>query len=185
MKNEIWKDIKGFENIYQISNYGRIKTLPRKINKGKCHLDILEGIKIQTFNPYNGYCSVTLSLDGKNKRAYTHRLVALHFLENYENKKEVNHIDGDKTNNNVLNLEWNTREQNIQHAYKNGLIKKRYGIENHTFVLTMEQIKYIKNNCIFRNKEWGIRGLAEKLGVCRSTVSRAWHMELDEELCQQ
>jgi hypothetical protein len=70
-----------------------------------------------------GYARINLKKDGKTKQMFVHRLVALAFIPNYENKKEVNHIDGDKLNNNVKNLEWCTPKENTKHAYDNGFNK--------------------------------------------------------------
>ena len=77
------------------------------------------------FNKMNGYLSVYVkNKDGKYRYCYVHRLVAQAFIPNPENKKEVNHLDGNKLNNCVDNLEWVTREENIRHAFDNELIKK-------------------------------------------------------------
>lgn len=114
--DEIWKDIIGYEGMYQISNYGRIKTLSRKY---KCSL-VKE--KIKTLNPNrNGYLQVSLCKYGKKKPYMVHRLVAKHFLKDFGEKLDVNHKDCNKTNNNVNNLEMVTRKQNIKHAWQNGL----------------------------------------------------------------
>ena len=120
---EIWKDIKGFEGYYQVSNMGRIKSLERWVirnKKGRLHVKarIIKGC-IET----RGYSAVTLTNNGKRTYARIHRLVADAFLNNPFNKPEVNHIDGNKQNNKVSNLEYCTRIENEQHAYKTGLKK--------------------------------------------------------------
>ena len=98
MKNEIWKDIQGYEGKYQISNMGRFKSLNyRRTGKEK----ILEG-----YPDKDGYLFVQLWKDGKGKNCRINRLVAQAFLENPQNLPEVNHKDEDKTNNTVDNLEW-------------------------------------------------------------------------------
>lgn len=108
---ELWKDIEGFEGLYQVSNLGNVKSLKRNI--------ILKpGIVAYKKTKENGYYIVNL----KSKPFYIHRLVAEAFIPNPENKPQINHIDCNKRNNNVKNLEWVTREENIQHAYKNNLI---------------------------------------------------------------
>lgn len=107
MKEE-WKDIKGFEGWYQVSNEGKVFSVKSNI----------------LLNPYivnNGYCIVTLCKDKRKYRRSVHRLVAQSFMPNPENKPEINHKDGDKTNNCVKNLEWVTREENEKHAWANGL----------------------------------------------------------------
>lgn len=113
---EIWKDIKGFEGYYQVSNYGNIKSLTRfdgiRERKGQ---EIKQSLK------YNGYLQVGLRKNSKRKFFSVHRLVAIHFLDNPENKPQVNHIDCNKQNNNINNLEWATSKENLHHAKINGL----------------------------------------------------------------
>lgn len=111
---EIWKDIKEYEGLYQISNLGNVKSLKR--NK------LLKPIKDK-----DGYLCVTLYKMCKLKEKKVHRLVAQTFILNPENKPQVNHIDGNKQNNVVNNLEWCTRLENIEHAWKIGLMKVHYG----------------------------------------------------------
>lgn len=116
---EVWKDIQGYEGKYRVSNYGRIKSLSRKIFNGTGFYmskeKILNGHIIT-----NGYMQIEL----QGKPLLVHRLVAEAFILNHENKPQVNHIDGDKTNNRVDNLEWVTNGENQIHAYKNGLNKR-------------------------------------------------------------
>lgn len=113
--NEIWKDIEEYEDLYQVSNLGRVKSLyTNKILKG-C-------------NQTSGYLGVNLS---KNSVAYTksvHRLVAQAFIPNSENKSDVNHIDENKSNNNVNNLQWSTRTENINYGTRNKRVSKSNSI---------------------------------------------------------
>ena len=132
---EVWKDIKGYEGYYQISNLGRVKSLSRIwIGKTKLGTDrpnrtkekILK-IAIEKGRKSNvkDSCYVVLRKDGRNKHHYVHRLVAGAFIknDNTELYTQVNHKDGDRYNNCVENLEWVTPKQNIEHAFKNKLIK--------------------------------------------------------------
>lgn len=112
IKLETWKKIKGYEGLYEISNLGRVKRL-YKNKKEK----ILKPIK----GSY-GYMHYSLSKDSKNKSIRIHRLVALHFIDNLNNYPEVNHIDGNKENYSIDNLEWCTRSQNMKHGHSLGLI---------------------------------------------------------------
>lgn len=107
---EEWKDIEGYEGIYQISNLGNVKSL--KYHKEK---------RIKSNKNRNGYLKIGLILNGKRKHISIHRLVAKAFIPNPNSLPEVNHIDGNKENNKVENLEWNNRKQNSLHAYKTGL----------------------------------------------------------------
>lgn len=98
---EIWRDIEGYENLYQVSNLGRVKSL--KYGKERIMKE-----RICT----NGYLNTCLCKDGKAKYYLTHRLVAKAFIPNPDNLPEINHIDEDITNNNAENLEWCDRKYN-------------------------------------------------------------------------
>ena len=119
--NEIWKDIVGYEGLYQISNLGNVKSLNYR-RTGKERI----------LNPGNngcGYLFVILCNNGKRKHFKIHRLVANAFLENPDNKSDVNHKDEDKTNNNVDNLEWMTRQENNNYGTRNERSSKSVIIE--------------------------------------------------------
>lgn len=105
---EIWKDVHGYEGKYLVSSYGRIKSL---------YTNKLKRATIKN----TGYKCVDLYLNGKRENKTIHRLVAEAFLENDNNYKVVNHIDGNKLNNNISNLEWCSQSQNIKHSYDNKL----------------------------------------------------------------
>lgn len=122
IKVEIWKDIKDFPN-YQISNFGRVKSKERITNVGiKNVKEIKREEKIlKLFHNKKGYTQTILYRDKKPYPVKIHRLVANAFIPNPENKPQVNHIDGDKNNNRIDNLEWCTQAENIQHSYKTGL----------------------------------------------------------------
>ena len=108
---EILKDIKGYEGRYQVSNLGNVKSLNYR-RKGQKKI-------LSQWNNGRGYLYVNFS----NKNYAVHRLVAETFIANIQRKEDVNHIDGNKKNNNVKNLEWCSRKENIQHAWKIGLDK--------------------------------------------------------------
>ena len=121
-KEEIWKDVVGYEDVYMVSNLGRVKSLDRtvwRINGETEYQSTLKGVMIKPVDNGAGYFHCGLS--GKNK--YIHRLVAESFLPNDDDLEYVNHKDGNKANNNINNLEWTTHKDNIHHAYHNGLMK--------------------------------------------------------------
>lgn len=93
----------------------------------------------------NGYMYVNLSKNGKYKSVTVHRLVAKAFLEKKPDKNQVNHIDGNKANNNVSNLEWTDRYENMQHAFKTGLNKPRIHEQHHAAKLTEEDVGVIRD----------------------------------------
>ncbi len=118
---EIWKDVVGFEGLYQVSNTGKVKGIKRKsLNSGSYSgvINVKERQLKQTKNKL-GYHVLTLFKDGKRYFKIVHRIVAEAFIENNNNLPEVNHKDLNKSNNNVSNLEWCDRCQNINHMYQN------------------------------------------------------------------
>jgi len=131
-EGEIWKDIKGFEGYYQISTFGRVKSLRNNI--------------IMRQRLRNNYRAVKLSVHGEAKHENVHVLVAKEFIPNSENKTQVNHIDFDKENNYIENLEWNTAKENTQHAHKNNLITFNYGESVYSSKFSNEDVKYIYTN---------------------------------------
>ncbi|MCB1711624.1 MAG: HNH endonuclease [Candidatus Riesia sp.] len=116
-ENEIWLDIKNYENIYKVSNFGRIKSLSRR-GKGTPNENIILSKRYQT----SGYEMVTLCKNRIQKTYRLHRIVAEAFLGS-QDSMEVNHIDGDILNNKIDNLEWVTPKENSEHAVKNKLYK--------------------------------------------------------------
>lgn len=114
---EVWKDVVGYEGLYQVSNLGRVKSLAKIDRLGRCYP---ERLKAQVNNG-TGYLVVNLKHNGKQQMRSVHRLVAEHFISNELELPEVNHIDGNKFNNVVDNLEWCTHSENMQHAVDTGL----------------------------------------------------------------
>lgn len=124
-EKEIWKDIKGYEDLYQISNYGRVKRLEKEIitNYKYGSYSSIKKEKFLKTSKQNGYKIVSLRKDSKNKSCYLHRLIAETFISNPKNKPQVNHINGNKLDNRVDNLEWVTCKENNIHALRTGLRK--------------------------------------------------------------
>lgn len=167
LHGEIWKTIPEYNETYQVSNFGRIK----------CKVETYAMIKVfilkQTISN-KGYARVRI-LKGKNKKGsvFVHRLVALTFIPNPENKATVNHKDGNKLNNKIDNLEWSTIQENTIHAYKSGLINIKTGQDSHSAKLRNEIVLAIFNDTS-TTKE-----IALKYGIHENTVlnikaGRSW-----------
>jgi hypothetical protein len=119
---EIWKDINGLEGSYQISNKGKVRSLTRVIVwKDRNRKSTFKGGLVKTFKDKYGYLQVKLQTKNRQTGYSVHKLVATAFIPNPFNLPLVNHIDTDKTNNVVDNLEWTTPKGNTAHAVKNGV----------------------------------------------------------------
>ena len=114
---EIWKDIPNYEDYYQASNFGRIKSKDRYVNSNIKHNDkaLRKGKLLKLNIKKNGYLSVDLSKNNRPKTMSVHRIIAKTFLKNYSDNLEVNHKNGIKTDNRLINLEMVTKSQNIIH----------------------------------------------------------------------
>lgn len=122
---EVWKDIEGYEGLYQVSNMGRVKSLERYVqnNLGMQHKleKMKEPSERRRKDGLQGYFALQLYKDNKGKNCYIHRLVAETFIENPDHKETVNHINGDKHDNRAENLEWASYAENNRHAVEIGL----------------------------------------------------------------
>lgn len=133
---ETYKDIKGYEGIYQVSNLGNVKRLNYR-GTGKERL-------LKNYLGCVGYYKICLSKDGKVTTVNIHRLISQTFIPNPENKPQVNHINGIKTDNNIKNLEWVTSKENMQHAHDTGLIISSKGEHRSLSKLTEIQVLEIR-----------------------------------------
>lgn len=125
---EIWKDIKGFEGRYQVSNYGRVKSLARIVKRGQNgYRNIKETILSPRTDTKRGYQTISIRIHSKRYNLSLHRLVAETFIPNPNNYPVINHIDGNPSNNNVNNLEWCTQSYNVKYSYTNGNAKPTPG----------------------------------------------------------
>lgn len=116
---EVFRDVQGYENLYQVSNFGNVKSLPKGDGNGHKERILKPDLR-------GGYFTVTLSTQGLIQRFPVHKLVAKAFLENASNKPVVNHKNLDKLNNCVENLEWVTASENARHAYQNGALDSNF-----------------------------------------------------------
>lgn len=175
---EIWKDINGYEGIYQVSNKGRVRSLDRKVwNYTK------KGRILKPHDNGHSYLNVGLHSDsGVNKHAYIHRLVAQAFIPNPENKPQVNHIDFNKRNNCVENLEWVTEEENKKH-YRFS-IRMREAVdtrENKKMNLYFSRIRDNKSKILnLYNDGKTIKEISKETGLGKDFVSNVLSLFMDE-----
>lgn len=156
---EIWKDIKDYEGLYQVSNLGNVKSLKKQIIRNNKYKQTFQEKILKPGLSKNGYLTVSLCKKGKQKTFTIHRLVAEIFIENKNNYKCINHKDENKLNNKVNNLEWCTYEYNNQY---NDKMKHR----------RKEVFQYDKNNNFI--KKWsGLITIQKELGINRNNVTRA------------
>jgi hypothetical protein len=147
---EIWKDIEDYEGYYQVSNQGRVKSLARVIVRSDGSLLPIKEKIMKPFISSKGYNRIDLHNNTGQTKYKVARLVAIAFIPNPLNKPEVNHIDTNKLNDNVENLEWNTGSENIIHAYKNNLMHIPHGENRYNAKLTeQEAIRILE---LFKNK---------------------------------
>lgn len=167
MGEEVWKDVIGYEGLYQVSNLGIVKSLRRVDVLGRT---VKERIKKPSLNK-NGYLHVGLYKNGIHKNCYIHRLVAEAFIPNHNNLPQVNHINAIKEDNSLVNLEWVMQSENIRHAYDNGLIKhsSREGESNSNSKLTEKQVIEIY---IRANNGEKHQFLCEEFGVNKGVISK-------------
>lgn len=166
---EIWKDIVGLEGLYQVSNLGKVRSLDRIIeydkvvNNKRVHMTCHRKGKILSL-PINGEGYVQISTCGKPSRV--HRLVAQAFIPNPKNKPFINHIDGDKTNNRVDNLEWCTNRENQIHASM--VLGHKQGAHQNKPIKCVETGEIFENSFRASEKIGGNRYAANNIRMCAS-----------------
>ena len=162
---EEWRDVAGFEGLYQVSNLGRLRSLD-KVDRGKKKW--AGKILKQRINA-RGYMRTCLCKNGEHINVRIHRLVAEAFIPNPDGKEQVNHIDGDKTNNAIGNLEWATCSENHAHAWATGLAKAH---PNLTPVCGEDS----KFSTLTTQEVLGIRGLRKEFGMTYDELARMYRV---------
>lgn len=154
IEGEVWKSIVGFEGLYEVSDLGRVKSLERPTNQFSCPF-----IRKQQLNKF-GYLTVGLTKNNKPKTFTVHRLVAMAFILNPDNKEQINHKDGNKKNNRLSNLEWCNAQENQSHRYL------ELGHEASNRLLNKEQVFEILSQ---KGKSWR-KKIAEKFNVSEACI---------------
>jgi len=173
---EIWKTLPEIKGFYEVSNLGRVKSLARVIDRKHGYpLPIKEKIMTNCLDK-KGYARMRLSVNKIGMTIKVHRLVARAFIVNKHNKKQVNHKNGIKTDNNVNNLEWATNRENHIHAVDNNLIKYRKGNDHPMAILNSDKVLIIKERLFKGDTQLSI---ANDFGVNHSTIcniktGRSW-----------
>lgn len=167
LDDEVWKDIAGYEGIYKISNSGKVKSLARKIPNSLNGFRLMPEKILKPIINCSGYCCVNLYSKTKSKKHRVHRLVAIAFIPNVENKLQVNHIDGNKLNNHDCNLEHCDSLHNIKHNFLIGIVE--IGDNHHNSKLNTIKVLAIRR--LFRIKpDTSQKKISEKLGVSKALI---------------
>ena len=167
MSKIIWKDIPGYENYYQVSTNGLVRSVDRYVKNKTGGNSFKIGRPMKMFMTEFGYFRVRLCKYGIIKNYHVHKLVAITFIENINNKPIINHIDCNKKNNNVENLEWCTVKENNEHALKNNLILS--GINCPNVKVDKRKSEHVTS---LRNMGFSVKNIIEITGVTRTNVYR-------------
>lgn len=169
MDSEEWRSVVGYEGSYEVSSIGRVRSLDRTINGPKGRRLIRGRLMVQRIT-HRGYLRVCLAKNGESSDHFVHRLVAYAFIGVPDGDLYINHIDGNKTNNVVGNLEWTTMAENAQHAHRMGIVNSARGESHPSSKLTAEQVVDIRT----RYAAGGISQaeLAREYGVQGSSIRK-------------
>lgn len=165
---EVWKPIPGYEGFYEISSHGSVRSVDRNITYKDGREYFYKGKTLVPRVDRVGCKYVHLYINGKRRAFTIHRLVAIAFIENIENLSDVNHIDGNRLNNRVSNLEWCTHAENMQHAFRTGLINNT-GVNHGNNIYTDDQILKVKEMLVLRRPH---KEIEAETGVKKGTVEQ-------------
>lgn len=165
---EVWKPVAEYEDLYMVSNYGRVKSLPKIVvySNGKMYKYEEKVLKL---NYSNGYRTVSFVKSKVKATQKVHGLVGNIFVPNPENKPFLNHLDGDRSNNYYKNLEWSTNSENQLHAYNVLGVKAVKGEQNGQSRLTESQVREIRG---IRSTGTTYKCIAIRFGVCQEAIRK-------------
>lgn len=165
-----WRFINGFGNYFKISNIGNVKKIEKFVLFRNKYLIVPEHYLAKTRDK-NGYLKVKIFYENKRKNIFIHRLVAIAFLNNPENKPQVNHKDGVKNNNKLKNLEWSTNKENVAHAFnilnRNGSHTGLLGAKNKS---SKAVIQFSKDKQFIKNWE-SMADVFRELNISTGAIS--------------
>lgn len=161
-EEEIWRDIEGFDGMYQVSNLGRVKSLYRTTKE-----ITEEGRILKASIGKRGYWYVALFKDGKNHTKTVHRLMANAFMPNPDNLPNINHISGIRSDNRLENFEWCTQKQNMHHAFRTGLVNNT-GEMNGMSLLTEGDVVQIKHT--LKNGYFNLQDIADEYNISLTAI---------------
>ena len=171
--NEIWLPIEEYENLYEVSNLGRVRSLEHTVTNKNGVTRKVPGKILKPGTQQNGYLTVNLSKNGIYRTYYIHRLVSSEFLPNPDNLPQINHLSEDKLNNSVENLEWCTAKENINYGTRNKRISEKLS----------KQVLCVELNQIFPSINKAAKQLGLKPGnlghvlAGRSKTAGGYHFE--------
>lgn len=157
---EIWKDVVNYEGLYKVNNFSEVKSL--NYNGKKIERKLKPSIN------KDGYLKYILYKNTIKQTLFAHRISMIAFVENTENKPVVNHINGIKNDNNILNLEWATIKENCQHSYDNGFSFNKKGSMAFGSKLTEKDVLEIRAKGNYKP----LALIAEDYGVCKMSICR-------------
>lgn len=170
LQGEVWKDVAGFEGLYKVSNFGRVRAIGRGLRRG-C-------IMTDKFDKLDGYMHLSLTKDGVPHHFVIHRLVAIAFIPNPDNKPTVNHKDFNRCNNRAENLEWMTQKENNRYSIEAG--HRKYTEKMRLGAYNRRSVKDEVVKMIMSDYDNGLKPseIADKYNVTRPFVSRVVHGRL-------
>ena len=181
IESELWVPVKGYEGLYLISKNGMVRGIDRTVRVNERTIRFQKGMVLKNNISPVGYARIALCKDGIQKFELLHRILAIHFIPNPNNYPVVNHIDGDKLNNRLDNLEWCTQKHNMAEAGRMGLIGSKGNRNRTKFKTDIDLLKLLReNNAGCSNIELSI-----KYGVRKETISRVLNGNRMKELIKK
>lgn len=166
---EIWKSIKGYENVYEISSLGRVRSSEKETIRNNGRKLKTNARILKTHKDHNGYVRIVIFFRGSRKTHKVHRLVAEAFLDNPESKLAINHKNNDRSDNRLENLEWCTQKENMEFCKKQNRLVNKKGEEHASSVLT--EIEVLEIRRLYSTGNYTTNDLGEKYNVNFSTIS--------------